>query len=111
TGRERGVPMAVVPNGAWRDGGAATGEDGGGDGVAGDGSGPSQRHREAVRAARESGLTVIGYTGAMGPPNALRRLIELQAWWDARDEKPSYRLLLVGEGPEREELETVSSRA
>ncbi len=99
-GRERNIPMAVVPNGTWI-------------------SEPSFEksselddiHREAIQAARDAGEVVIGYTGAMGPPNALQSLIDLQSWWNARGEKAPYRFLLVGEGPQREELEKVAAQA
>jgi len=98
------IPMAAIGNGVSPDGirrRAATG------------AAPAA-HREAVEGQRAAGRLVIGYAGAMGPPNALRRLMELQECLEAtsgRDlESIPYHFLLVGSGPEREELARFAER-
>ncbi|MCG8601803.1 MAG: glycosyltransferase family 4 protein [Verrucomicrobiales bacterium] len=89
-----GVKIAEIPNGVW---------------VKKSKEGVElplpEPHREAIERIRESGLVVIGYAGAMGPPNALRKLVDLQNWQKEQGVEIPYRILLVGSGSEKGLLE------
>lgn len=61
-------------------------------------------HRDAIRAVKDRGRFLIGYAGAMGPPNALDQLVALAGI--CRDEELPYEFLLVGDGVSKLTLES-----
>lgn len=59
--------------------------------------------RCAIDSARDRGRFLIGYAGAMGPPNALDQVVALAEYW--KNEEAPMEFLLVGRGGEQERLQ------
>ena len=62
-------------------------------------------HKDAISPLKASGKILIGYCGAMGPPNSLGQLVDLQHYVASNGLKVNYHFLLIGEGNYKEELQ------
>jgi glycosyltransferase involved in cell wall biosynthesis len=65
-------------------------------------------HSDVIGKIRKKGSFLIGYAGAMGPPNALDQLVRLAGI--CKNEKVSFEILLVGDGVSKNSIQTELSK-
>ena len=68
--------------------------------------------RKIIEESRDNGEFLVVYTGAMGPPNALRQWFDLAPYVAANRNNGAYpyRVLLIGEGLERDLLTRMAGK-
>lgn len=61
------------------------------------------QHRDVINEIRTRGSFVIGYAGAMGPPNALDQLVTLAEYCEGK--QVPYEIVLVGSGVSKQSIQ------